>query len=272
MKKMISLVVTLALMLSLTVPAMAVSDSTNTDTISVDVIEEEIDAALKERGYPQDILDCMAPSAKESLYNKPDVVYSSGSVHRYNMNDSDGTLSPTSIAPYGQIPVSDLILVWSAGINSDGDVLLQYSYVWEELPFNRYQDPISVSWDGEIFRHKTNSFYKEDSYGVYDPATGKTIRKSYGEHGYAKGNDNGVTWYAALEDVAQNGVISELYGYGEMLLELKTTDHGSTVFYGHYVHNLTTYAISINIATYGSIEVSGGSSYDERGNQHTFRY
>lgn len=51
-----------------------------------------------------------------------------------------------------------------------------------------------------------------------------------------------------------------------------TTTSGSTTLYGHYVHPKAELGLSVNVSSYGSFSISGGSNYDERGSQKTISW
>ena len=42
--------------------------------------------------------------------------------------------------------------------------------------------------------------------------------------------------------------------------------------YGHYVHPKAELGLSVNVSSYGSFSISGGSNYDERGSQKTISW
>ena len=79
-------------------------------------------------------------------------------------------------------------------------------------------------------------------------------------------------WYADLKGYI--GVQpTKLYGSGTFKLAPKsTTTSGSTTLYGHYVHPKAELGLSVNVSSYGSFSISGGSNYDERGSQKTISW
>ena len=157
-------------------------------------------------------------------------------------------------------------------------IKVTYNYNWTNLPFFRWQDPVSVSWDNSKFEMADNSFSKVDKYDGYVTDSAGNIYGPYinqihsSESGYASASNAGVTWYADLKGyVGVNP--TKLYGYGTFKLNPKSsTSSGSSTLYGHYVHPTTSASLSVNIASYGSFSVSGGSGYDERGNQRTLSW
>lgn len=46
----------------------------------------------------------------------------------------------------------------------------------------------------------------------------------------------------------------------------------NTTLYGHYVHPKAELGLSVNVSSYGSFSISGGSNYDERGSQKTISW
>ncbi|MFV0243379.1 MAG: hypothetical protein ACK5H4_25520 [Lacrimispora sphenoides] len=256
-KKMMSLALAVVMCVSLCVPAFAAGG----------VSESIMDSELRGRGYPQVYLNHLSETAKESLYSKPEVIFAGGTITIYNEDSgtfTDYSIPANGIMLRGQIPSGDLSLVWGLSrYSTSGNVLVTYSYDWNNIPDWRWQDPIGVSWDPNYFEMIDNSFYKIDK---YDSPFGLGLVQSE-EYGYANASRSGVTWYA---DLALLGDLA-LYGHGEFLLKPKTSS-GSTTFYGHYVHPTITASITMNVLGYGSFGISGGSGYDERGNQRTYSF
>ena len=280
MKKIFAtfLAITLCLMtLSMNVTAVSLS-------VANGVENEVIDATLRSRGYPQVFLDSMSPSAKLSIYEKSDFVFDGGIITTYSQETgifTDYEIAADGIATIGQIPASDLTLSWSISKNprNSKELFAEYSYVWNNMPFFRWQDPIAVSWDDSLFEMKDDSFYKIDMYdGYYINSSGVPTGETFTgyikseEYGYASGYSAGVTWYADLRGYDVLYVADALYGHGEFTLEKKTSSTGSSKMYGHYVHPTASFGASIAIPKFGSFSVSGGGSSDERGNQKTFSY
>ncbi|MBQ4599396.1 MAG: hypothetical protein IJB19_05750 [Clostridia bacterium] len=270
MKKIICLVLSFAMLFTMSTSAFA-ADAEKTD----------MDAALLERGYPQVYLDNISESAKESLYNKPDAVFAGAMICAYNEESGESfqyAISADGISTCGQIDEEDLTLTWGLSrYTTSGNVLVTYSYEWNNLPVNRYQDPIGVSWDDECFEMIDNSFYKVDKftgYSNYGGFIGSTLETVIHDeaNAYASASSSGVTWYADL--VGHNTIYYtvSIYGHGEFLLKPKSTSF-TTTLYGHYVHALTGLSLSLGIPDYGvGFEISGGASYDELGNQITYTY
>ena len=152
-----------------------------------------MDASLRERGYPQIYLDHLSETAKESLYAKPDATFAGGVITIYDESSgtfTDYNISANGVSTRGQIPAADLSLAWGVSrYSTSGNVLLTYSYEWNNPPFWRLQDPIGISWDPNLFGMVDGSFYKVDK---YDSGLANGIIQSE-EYGYANGTSSGVT-------------------------------------------------------------------------------
>lgn len=240
--------------------------------------EEQIDAALIERGYPQIVVEEMSLPAKKSIYDDSSLYFKGAAITTYDEDTGmfeNYEISDNSIMPCGDISTKSLSLVWAvSGYAYDSNLIsVKYSYEWKRVPFFRWQDPVAVSWDSSLFEMKDNSFHKVDYYDGFLVNSFYHVNGGIHaeEYGYAKGFAAGVTWYADLK--GYTGInIDKLYGYGEFVLRKKTSTSGYSTLYGHYIHPTVSISLSINISSYGSFSASGGSGYDERGNQVTFRY
>lgn len=275
MKKLVALFVVMVLLFTLSTPVSAVEN----DTIPESVINSE----LLGRGYPEIVLDTMDYEAKLDLYDE-DVGFLGAVVTYYDeTTDSFVEISVNEdgsyISPRGQISTSDLSLTFTysrspaAQNTSLSYIKVTYTYDWINLPFFRWQDPISVSWDDTLFEMMEGSFSKVDKFNGYIINVDGSLLGPYtnqihsSENGYANASTAGVTWYADLKGYT-GFQITDLYGYGTFKLEPKnSTTSGSTTLYGHYVHPKAELGISVAIPDYGDFSVSGGSNYDERGNQ-----
>ena len=277
-KKLVSVALTAVMALGMTTTAFA----NEKDTLN-------LDAALMEKGYPQIVLDTMDEDPKMDISNAGDIAFCGAVITYYDENS--GTYSEidvnedgTYIAPRGQISTSDLSLSFTysrspAAKNTKlSYIKVTYNYNWLNLPFFRWQDPTSVSWDDSKFQMTDNSFSKVDKYDGYvigpngellGPYTNQTHSS---ENGYANASNAGVSWYADLKGYI--GVQpTKLYGSGTFKLAPKsTTTSGSTTLYGHYVHPKAELGLSVNVSSYGSFSISGGSNYDERGSQKTISW
>lgn len=275
MKKLFSVIFTILMLFSVNILS-AFAQPTNVES------KDSIDAALIGRGYPAVVLEKMSPSVKQSIYEDTSLYFKGASILTYDQENgsvknyeipADGSIT------FGQIPDADLDLVWSVnGVHNSTNVNVKYSYSWNKLPVFRWQDPIAVSWDDSIFEMKSDSFHKVDNFDghLLNPDTGAITSTVTGgvhseAHNYANGFSSGVTWYADLKGYT-NVDVTRLYGYGELVLENKTSSKGSSKIYGHYVHPKISANLGINIGGYGSFSVSGGGNYDEIGNHTDFTY
>ncbi|MGL5253679.1 MAG: hypothetical protein ACRC9L_01460 [Brevinema sp.] len=272
MKRILSSILALTMVCAMSATAFAAEPATTS--------QDEMIATLITRGYPEIYLEHTSPSVIEELYETPDLIFEGAVITIYDEETgefSDYEITPDGATTKGQIPTADLSLTWSVSKNntSGTEHFVKYSYNWTNIPFFRWQDPIAVSWDNSKFEMKDNSFYKVDKYdgfisgqGYYQEFTGEIKSEEYG---YAKGFDSGVTWYA---DLVGYGAVNatKLYGHGSFVLRETGVATGTSTLYGHYVHPTASASLSVNISDYGSFSVSGGSSFDERGNQKTFSF
>lgn len=269
MKKFLSVILSILLLLSIATPVMASEYS-----------PEEIDAALLARGIPSDVIAAMDDSEKEMVYSNPNLIF----LDTFSINYSEPTVGSNAEAqPYGQISVSDLSLTFRiystlTTSNTLDFLLVTFNYRWNNLPVFRFQDCIAISWDGSKFRLKDDSFMKYDRYSaaIYDGTGNYTYVSNQvfsQESGYASSSTDGVSWYADLKgDIGMT--VTELYGSGSFTL---LPAHGVTVYsgeqatlYARYVHPTISLGASIGVPDYGSFNVSCGGTYDERGTQSTF--
>lgn len=245
----------------------------------------DIDSLLIERGYPQIVLDTMDDDTKLDIYNEN--VSFLGAIVSYYDEDNDLFIDiqinedGSYIAPRGQISTSDLSLSFTYSRSPSKPttelsyIKVTYSYNWLNLPFWRWQDPVSISWDDSKFEMADNSFSKIDKYDGYIVDTNGILYGPYtnqihsSENGYANASAAGVSWYADLKGYV--GIQpTKLYGSCTFNLTPKSTTYsGSTTLYGNYIHPKADLGISVNVSSYDSFSISGGSNYDERGNQQT---
>ncbi len=234
---------------------------------------EDMDTVLQNRGYPQTLLNRMSPTAKISLYEKPELEFVGGTVTTAGSVGcevfSEGGLS------VGEIPTADLSLSWSISRNRENEqeLFLTYSYVWQDPPAFRWQDPIAVSWDDSLFEMKDDSFCKIDGYDSHrigGRAAYRSVQSS--EKGYASGGNAGVTWYADLHGHDLLHPVDTLYGHGEFVLVQKADLSGSSTIYGHYIHTKAGMGIGISVPGFGELSVSGSGACDGLGSQLTISF
>lgn len=269
-RKFICIIMCLILVLSCTVSANATENNS-----------EDMNVILLEKGYPLEIIQKMSDSAKEVICANPNLIYESGFTLGYieeNGQLVENTLpaSVRGIRPLGQIPVNDLELTWTVSLDTSANAnerLIIYSYEWKHLPINRWQDPMSVSWNGNYYSMKTGSFYKVDRYDYTILSNGETGSATHSsEPGYASAFENGVTWYADLKGYVSNMTINRLYGHGQFILQKESNPTMTTRLWGHYVHNKAAAALTVSIPYVGGFEVTGGSIFDERGTDRALSF
>ncbi len=273
MKKIISICLIFCLMLGMT--SIASAEGVNVDGTNEAV---NVDAQLLERGYPQIILDTMDDASKTRVLSSGGT-YAGGSILYYNDEERQFTeivvnTDGSYVMPRGQISTSDLTLsiVYSRIREAVGRlayIQVTFNYNWIHLPTERYEDPLTIAWDEELFDLCGGTFVKEDKYdGFIINADGSLLwyydqTHSY-EEGYANGGDAGVTWYADLRGFSGFHVTG-LHGYGDFKIQPEEpTFAGSANLYGHYVHAKGSGTIGITIGPL-SVSVNSVDPYDERG-------
>lgn len=236
------------------------------------------DEILLQRGYPQIVIDTLDNSQKEYLVTENSVFM--GAVIAYLSEDGTSTTininqDGSYIVPRGgQISVADLTLSLTYSRDQSYSTL-QYidvtaSYNWINLPTERLEDCLTVTWDGTKFKREIGSFRKVDKYDAYvTDLDGDLIsyadQTTSDELGYATQSDCGVSWYADL----QSGLgmyVTALYGYATFrLLPLESTYAGTSEMYFHYVHDESlSSSLTVNIKDKGSISISSNGSFSER--------
>ncbi len=247
----------------------------------------KIDEQLIENGYPQMVLDILPEETKQKIYNN-NLYFAGGSFSYYD--EDSGTFTDINIEqddfliqPRGQISTEDLQLsfVYSASYASSGKleyIEVTFLYNWLNLPVFRWQDPIAITWDEDVFEMQSGSFYKVDYYdGMKYNGTGTYIGNVIGaihseEYGYASASPAGVTWYADLAGYLAV-VPTRLYGGACFILEAKNTTYsGNSRLYSHYVHPTMSAGVDLLVDSYGNISISGGSNYHERGTDTVIRW
>lgn len=263
-KKTATVILTAAMALSFSLPTFAA------ETI-------DIDEELRSRGYPQILLENMTDSAKQSLYKKENAIFSGGSITTYNQESGEYTsyeIPADGIATVGQIPEEDLTLSCITSKIGNTHIFVEFSYTWNDLPIFRWQDPISISWNDDLFEMQSGSFYKVD---MYDAINDRTLEKIYGgvkseQYSYASASPSGVTWYADLKGYGIDIIPTSLYGHAEFTLLKDHNATGNSRLYGHYVHPTASTTLSVTIPNFGNFNVSGAGAYDELGDDWGFLY
>lgn len=265
MKKFLSAILLIAFFLTIVTPCFAVD------------IPGNVDAILIERGYPEDAVSRLAYDQKMMLYQDSHWYYAGSTSIGYSENQNNTGPQRTA-----QLSVADLTLYFDLYYNVyEGtleQIFVQFYYIWNNIPFCRFQDSIAISWDETKFRLKDDGFYKADKYSgffVYENEVTWMYDEIHSlETGYANASPSGVSWYADLK--GNVGVtVTELYGYGYFFL---VPAHGVTVYegdtstlYAHYVHPTVSLGASIAVSSYGVFDISSLGGYKERGTQISFR-
>lgn len=212
------------------------------------ISNEEI---LKSANFSEEIIANLSEYTKEGLVQQIE--------NESGFNYEIMTLTETqesAIQPMGQIPDDDLIVIVTTSLHKveNGkikEIKVKVYYEWIDLPLWRLEDPIILSWDSEKFSYQTESFYSEDRY----VRNGDQLHAS--RRNYYKRNLDTFCWYADLKAgyfLGIGGTIQKLYGFGELVLDVKD--------------NYQTYGVSSIGATYvhSKVEVETRISiYDEVG-------
>lgn len=254
MKKTFSIFLSIIMVISIVTPFFAYAN------------DNDINNYLLAHGFTESYISNMSQEDKEFYYEQGcTVIEMTEYSYDENMNllsVNDLTKGEQTCTPYGLIPTSKLSLVLTLSKNSSGHVIVELVYSWKSLPLNRYQDPIGISWDSNIFTMKDNSFIKEDYY-LIDNSTSILFNK---ETRPGQLNANGVVWYANLYSSNCTG----LRGKGRCTLIPKKSNVNTTLYY-NYIHKKMGTSLSLSIPGFGSFSVSGNSTYDECANQKTFK-
>ena len=157
----------------------------------------------------------------------------------------------------GQIPDDDLTIIITTIINKveNGavkEIKVKVYYEWTDLPVWRLEDPIVVQWDATKFSYQEGSFYSEDRY----ERDGDHLHIS--RTGYYDRNQDSFCWYADLKAgyfLGIGGTISKLYGFGELILNVKDEHqlYGTSFIKTTYVHSKIS--VEMGISFYGEIGV-----------------
>lgn len=237
--------------------------------------QSEADAVLRGRSYPQSYLDLLSLEEKEALIPKRNYVFEKAVVSGFTEDELvwEYEISEDRTVPGGQILSADLVLVLGISKNKYNDrINVRYGYDWRKLPFYRYQDPISVSWDAEKFKMEPDTFRQTDQYRYYDGLAGREVSRTYAEEpGYTRASPAGVAWHAKLYPLHLG--VTALHGYGEF--ELKPLDSGrfSTEIYGQYIHTNVKGGVPANIPESERSAGSGrGVKTDGPASAITFEY
>lgn len=221
------------------------------------------DEILEKANFSEEIIGNLSDYTKEGLANQVE--------SEQGFDYKIMTLSETqehTIQPMGQIPDEDLIIIVTTSIHKIEnskikEIKVKVYYEWINLPIWRLEDPIIISWDSEKFSYQTESFYSEDRY-VRDGDYLHASRRNYYER-----NLDTFCWYADLKAgyfLGIGGTIQKLYGFGELVLDVKEEYQTSGVssIGATYVHSkveietgISIYAeVGFKVPTTGNDQVS----------------
>lgn len=275
MKKSISLLLILILIFTMSTSVFAGRNN---------IKKIDLDQYLLEIGTPLDVVLSMNEGTKSDIVNynlsqKEKGTFSGASITRSYVEKSKnidelsykkefnslGEVTNEIPETKGTIDNSDLELVVVYYKHSTYvSVYLDYEWLNSNQPFNRYQDPIGITWDYNYFRYMPNTFkrydYAIDFCGDKIRRSGTTLSDSHKE---------GLAWHADL--IGPFGAYEKNYGYGKFRLEKKASS-ANTEFYYKYTHVKTAAAYTVNIGGYGNITIDGGSHYDTQANTTWVEY
>lgn len=228
--------------------------------------ENNINATLLERGFPQIVLDRLTESAKLDLYNDSSLRFSSAEITTFSEDfNESSTISVASdgscVMPRDILPSANLEQTWvvaQAITYVNGVEHLDYftvllNYDWKTTPTEVFQDNMAISWDDDLFRMVPNSFY---CYNECDTFLYGLDYVNYADDVHAGSTPSGVAWYAVLFN---GGYAWNYCGYGRVQIEPKTTNiarAGNSVLYSKYVHNMSSLGASITVLGFADFSVS----------------
>lgn len=241
------------------------------ETIFRGVTAEEtaIETSLIENGYPKSVLQYMSWESKQEAYDE-ELIFASATVTYYDFDAKTSNavelVSDESAESLSEEKAAgdDLELVFIFGAKVDQKenlecVAVEYCYNWLTFPGFRLQDPISISWDSELFEMKADDFHKVD---MYDGLEFCGFRRGWervteqihsDESGYADASPAGVKWYADLKGYA-GAISTKWYGYGVFKLEPQADSYdGEVNLYGNYVHATTVDSVEFAASSVGTI-------------------
>lgn len=120
---------------------------------------------------------------------------------------------------------------------------------------------VALQWDSSKWRPVDGTWKSYVSYPI--PGTSSTS--------YVMSD---ITSGGAYDHVDIRQMVGANSGYLRGTIEATTTGDvsGSSQIYAKYVHNLISGTIGINFGPFGTIGVTGTSTYDEMGAMKTFSY
>ena len=212
--------------------------------------ELNVDEILINADFPQETIEKLSSYTKAELAKQ--ILESDGFEYKImTLNEVE------SMVTRGQIPDDDLTIIITTIINKveNGavkEIKVKVYYEWTDLPVWRLEDPIVVQWDATKFSYQEGSFYSEDRY----ERDGDHLHIS--RTGYYDRNQDSFCWYADLKAgyfLGIGGTISKLYGFGELILNVKDEHqlYGTSFIKTTYVHSKIS--VEMGISFYGEIGV-----------------
>ena len=153
MKKFISLVLSIVMILMMSLPAFA--------STSAAASQEEMISCLIDRGYPAIYLEFTSPTAIESLYLDSEATFGGAIITTYD--EETGTFTDYDIPPEA---LEDETF---AAMISEAEKYLGYPYVWGgSSPSTSFDCSGFVSW---VINHSGWSVGRQTAQGLYDLCT-----------------------------------------------------------------------------------------------------
>lgn len=232
--------------------ALSFSSCTSPDTAT--------DNALIARGFPQSVIKAMNHEVKENIYSYGDS-FDFATLQYENTNQTTSyefTSENQAVLPEDKKPASRLSLTWLV-TRTQGGKRITFNYDWTKLPVNRLQDPISVSWDPNMYELRGGSFHKVDRYVYHVGASPTAYTGTQSDQwAFAKVSPSGVLWYADLKGHSNVMPVTNLYGYGEFILDQKTS--GGSNIYANYEHKKVGISFSTSVTDFSNPAISANST------------
>lgn len=273
MKRSISFLVSLFLILSLTSTACASSDKSLVN-YQADQIEYLINA-----GLPQSYLERRTPHEIDTLFE----LAQTHTLQHFSISTSyfEGNSSP-----FGTIPVSDMTF------NVDGiatiqphlpnrpslltSILVTVDYRWNSgHPLIRNEDAITVEWESSLFQFVDGTFNSVDYHNM---GSGESpVNRQSRPAALSQG---GLGYYSLLTNLSPNPVLYR--GNASFLLDAKTNIYSASDYPSNlkkssitavYTHNKNPLGVGLSFAYKGAtISVSPGALQDSTGASYSVNY
>lgn len=258
--------------ISLSVLALALVFTTSSVYATKDNNLSELDKKLIEMGYPEYLVkEWLVPIKVDLVENATGYL---GSVTYYYDEETGQFYEQGDVRAQGTIPDSDMRFTVTAsstvGSNGRSRILASVDFNWDKIPFWRLTDPFGIAWDENIFRPVDSTTYYAVTH--HEAKSNDFVVDSGNEIAYSAAN--GIGWNAdLLSDPGQGFYYDDIYGYGRVVLETKSTSRpsGSSQLHANYAHVKSPGTFGL---TFKGINVSfsGFASHDTRGAYRTFNY